>query len=63
MKIWSRKFIGTQKGKLLWQAKKYKSKKYVDLTQLLQKYKNITITVTMKVNGVESEASEKVTVK
>lgn len=52
-------------GKLLWQAKKYKAKKCVDLTQLVKKYKGakITIKVTMKVNSVESASSKKVTVK
>lgn len=60
------KINGTKKsGKLLWQAKKYKAKKCVDLTQLVKKYQGgkLTITVTMKVNSVESASSKKVTVK
>lgn len=58
---------GNQKktGKLLWQAKKYKSKKCVDLSQLVKKYKgyNIKVKITMKAKSIESTASKQVTVK
>lgn len=57
---------GTKKsGKLLWQAKTYKKRKCVDLTKFAKKYQNgkLTLTITMKINSIESAPSKKVTVE
>ncbi len=54
-----------KKTTLLWQAKKYKAKKCVDLTQLKNKYKGkmLKIKVYMKVDSLEGAYSKSVTLK
>lgn len=54
-----------QRGTLVCKAKDYKKNKGVNLSKLIKKYKGkaITITVTMKINGVESEKSKEIVVR